>query len=212
MVGLKVKSSCEKADLRYHRVDLEQARSNEPQAGRAEQKATRKAAKRRDIIGQVAKWFVPEVNPGGAVYGIITIGALLAAESGARETYPETVGSAVIAMMLYWLAHSYSDVLGLRLSDEQQIEGQRLWQTFVRDWAIVKGASVPLLTLLVAWVTGAGQATAVTAGVWAAVVSLIAFEVAAGVRSKAKLAELVLEGLVGATMGIAILALRALLH
>jgi hypothetical protein len=155
---------------------------------------------------------VPEVNPGGAVYGIITIGALLAAESGAHETYPETVGSAALATMLYWFAHSYADVLGLRLSEEQSIGGGRLWQTFVRDWAIVRGASVPLLALLVAWAAGAEQATALTVGVWAAVASLIAFEVAAGIRSQAKPAELVLEVLVGATMGLAILALRALLH
>lgn len=155
---------------------------------------------------------MPEINPGGAVYGIITIGALLAAESGARETYAETVGSAVIAMLLYWIAHSYADVLGLRLLEQEPFGWRTLGQTFARDWTIVKGASVPLLALLVAWATGAEQATALAVGVWAAVASLIAFEFAAGIRSQAKPAELALEVLVGATMGLAILALRALLH
>jgi hypothetical protein len=164
------------------------------------------------LLERVAEWFVPEINPGGAVYGIITIGALLAAESGAHETYAETIGSAVIAMMLYWIAHSYADVLGLRLSEHEPFGLRMLWQTFTRDWAIVKGASVPLFVLVLAWATGAGQATAVTAGVWAAVVSLIAFELAAGIRSRAKPVELALEVLVGATMGLAILALRALVH
>lgn len=187
---------------------MEPAQSQEPRAGQPHVGDS----KRRDIIERAAEWFVPEINPGGAVYGIITIGALLAAESGAHETYPKTVGSAVITVMLYWFAHSYADVLGLRLSEQQPIGGRGLWQTFVRDWAIVKGASVPLLALLVAWATGAGQATAVAAGVWAAVASLIAFEVAAGIRSRARPVELVLEVLVGATMGLAILALRALLH
>jgi hypothetical protein len=166
----------------------------------------------RSVSERVAEWFVPEINPGGAVYGIITIGALLAAESGARETYAETVGSAVIAVLLYWIAHSYADVLGLRLSEHESFGWQRLWLAFVRDWAIVKGASVPLAALVVAWAAGAEQATALTVGVWAAVASLIAFELAAAVRSQAKPIEFVVEGLVGATMGIAILALRALLH
>jgi hypothetical protein len=155
---------------------------------------------------------VPERNPAGAVYGLITIGALLAAESGLRETYPETVGSAAIAVVLYWFAHSYADVLGLRLSEQRRLGWRELWQTFVQDWAIARGASVPLLALLVAWATGASQATAVAAGVWTAVASLIAFEVAAGIRSRARPVELVLEVLVGATMGLAILALRAPLH
>jgi hypothetical protein len=166
----------------------------------------------RWVGDRLAAWFVPEINPGGAVYGIITVGALLAAESGARETYAETVGSAVIAMLLYWIAHSYSDVLGLRLAEQEPFGWQTLWQTFTRDWAIVKGASIPLLALVIAWVSGAEQSTAVTAGVWTAVASLIAFELAAGVRSRAKPMELVLEVFVGATMGLAILALRALLH
>jgi hypothetical protein len=158
------------------------------------------------------EWFVPEVNPGGAVYGIITIGALLAAESGAHETYAETIGSAVIAMLLYWIAHSYSDVLGLRLSEQEPFGWGRLWQTFTRDWAIVKGASVPLLALVVAWAAGAEQATALAIGVWTAVASLIAFELAAGIRAQARPAALVREVIVGATMGFAILALRALVH
>ena len=161
---------------------------------------------------RLAGWIVPERNPAGAVYGLIMVGALMAAESGLRDTYPETVGSVAIAVVLYWFAHSYADVLGLRLADQQRFSWEALGQTFGRDWVIVRGASLPLLALLVAWATGASQATALTAGVWTAVTSLIAFEVAAGIRSRAKPRELVLEVLVGSTMGLAILALRALLH
>jgi hypothetical protein len=155
---------------------------------------------------------VPEHNPAGAVYGLITVGALLAAESGLRDTYPETVGTAAIAMMLYWFAHSYSDVLGLRLDEHESFSWADLWRTFARDWSIVKGAGVPLLVLLVAWATGASQITGVTAAVWSTAASLIAFELAAGIRSKARPLELVFEALVGASMGVGILVLRALLH
>lgn len=161
---------------------------------------------------RLAGWIVPERNPAGAVYGLIMIGALLAAESGLRDTYPETVGSATIAVVLYWFAHSYADVLGLRLAEQQRFSWGELGRTFGRDRAIARGAALPLLALLVGWATGASQATALTAGVWTAVASLIVFEVAAGVRSQARPLELVLEVLVGATMGLAILALRALLH
>lgn len=160
----------------------------------------------------MAEWIVPERNPAGAVYGLITIGALLAAESGLRETYPETVGSVSIAVVLYWFAHSYADVLGLRLTEQRRLSGQELLHTFIQDWSIVRGASAPLFALLVAWAAGAEQVTAVTAAVWTAVIGLVAFEVAAGVRSKAKPAELLVEVVVGAMMGVALLVLRALLH
>ena len=171
------------------------------------------ARARKPRLGyRIVDWIVPERNPAGAVYGLITVGALLAAESGLRETYPETVGSATIAVVLYWFAHSYADVLGLRLTEQRRVSWDELWHTFVQDWAIAKGAGAPLTALLVAWAVGASQTTAVTAGVWTVVGSLIAFEVAAGVRARAKPLELVLEVTVGATMGLAILALRALLH
>jgi hypothetical protein len=170
------------------------------------------AGERRGFGDRVLAWIVPERNPAGAVYGIVTIGALLAAESGLRDSYADTVGSAAIAVVLYWFAHSYADVLGLRLAEQRLITWGELWHTFVQDWAIVRGASAPLLALLVAWATGASQETAVAAGVWTAAASLVAFEVAAGLRSRAGPAELTLEVTVGATMGLALLALRALLH
>jgi hypothetical protein len=199
----------------YHRVDLtesshpmEPAQSQEPTAARTPTRSSGQPG----LGYRIAAWIVPERNPAGAVYGIITIGALLAAESGARETYPETVGSAAIAVVLYWFAHSYADVLGLRLTEQRRLRWRELWHTFVQDWAIVRGASMPLLALLVAWAAGAGQTTALTFAVWTAVASLIAFEIAAGIRSRAGRGELVLQVLVGVTMGLAILALRALLH
>jgi hypothetical protein len=155
---------------------------------------------------------VPERYPAGVVYGLITVGALLAAESGLKDTYPETVGSTAIAMTLYWFAHAYADVLGLRLAEQRRVSWAELWHTFVQDWSIVRGAGLPLLALLVAWAVGAPQTTAVTAGVWAVVASLIAFELAAGVRSKAKPIELAFDVSAGTTLGLGILVLRVLLH
>lgn len=158
------------------------------------------------------EWVVPETNPAGVVYGIILIGALLAAESGLRETYPETVGSAAITVTLYWFAHAYADVLGLRLSEHRRPGAHELWLAFVEDWAIARGAGMPLLAMLVTWAVGGAQSTAVTVGVWTAVAGLIGFELAAGLRSRAKRFELALEVAVGVAMGLGILALRAVLH
>jgi hypothetical protein len=200
---------------RYHRVDLERIERNQPERIKPSQSGDAggdpDASEHERLRDRVVAWMVPEANPAGAVYGLVTIGALLAAESGLRDTYLETIGSATLAMILYWFAHSYADVLGLRLSTDD-FTRRDLWRTFTQDWTIVKGASVPLLALLLAWATGADQATGITAAVWSAAVSLIAFELAAGIRSRAKPVELVVEICVGAGMGLAILALRVLLH
>lgn len=156
-------------------------------------------------------------KPASVIYGVILIGALLAAESDRHESYPDTIGSVVIALCLYWLAHSYADVLGHRLQTHGRLSAQALWQALGDESAILAGAALPLLALLLAWAVGAAQATGVEAALWTSVASLIAFELLAGIRSQAgrssiAAGELALEGAIGITMGLAILALKVVLH
>jgi hypothetical protein len=155
---------------------------------------------------------LPGENPSGTVYGTLTIGALLAAESGLHDTYPETVGSVVVALLIYWLAHSYAELLGHRLAAGKHLTAARLGQALVRDWAIVRGAGAPLLALVIAWAVGAEQETGLTVALWTCVGSLLTFELLAGLRTRAQPAELALELCIGATMGFGVIALRVILH
>jgi hypothetical protein len=157
-------------------------------------------------------WLLPESNPAGAIYGMIAIGALLAAESGLRDTYLETLASALIALALYWLAHAYADMLGQRLEKRAQLSAAGLGRNLLHDWAIIRGGAVPLLVLAACWVAGVSQETAVTVDLWVTAGALLAYELLAGLRARSRPAELLLEGCVGAAMGIGILALRVVLH
>jgi hypothetical protein len=166
----------------------------------------------RARLARAADRIVAAENPSGIVYGIIVIGALLAAESGRHETYLDTVASAAIAAALYWFAHAYAEVLGRRLLRNERLSARALMRALGRDWAIVQGAALPLAALAIGWVAGAAQQTAVTAALWSAIASLVAFELLAGIHARASARELVLEGCAGAAMGIAILALKIVLH
>lgn len=161
---------------------------------------------------RAADWIVPAENPAGVVYGIVAIGALMAAESGRHESYPDAVGSAIVAAGLYWLLHAYSSVLGRRLATGGRLTARTLSRALVHDWAIVRGALLPLSALLFAWAAGAGRETAVTAALWSAIGSLVAFELVAAIRSRASAPELVLDVGVGMTMGVAIVGLKVMLH
>jgi hypothetical protein len=164
------------------------------------------------MLRRAIDWIVPAENPGRVVYGLITVGTLLAAESGLHDTYLEAVGSVVLALLLYWLAHAYSELLGERLLTHERLGAQALGRSLLHEWAIVRGGALPLLALVLAWIGGASQETGVLLAVWTAALSLVAFELVAGVRSRSTPKELVLEGCIGATMGLAIIALRAILH
>jgi hypothetical protein len=142
---------------------------------------------------------------------------VIAAESGRHESYPDTVGSVVIALCLYWLAHAYANVLGHRLQTHTRLSYKDLWRALRDESAILTGAALPLLALLLAWAVGATQATGVEAALWTSVASLLAFELLAGIRARAGRSpigpgELVLEAGVGMTMGLAIIALKVVLH
>lgn len=155
---------------------------------------------------------MPAENPSGAIYGAIVIGALLAAESGRHESYLDTIVSALVASALYWLAHAYAGLLGRRLGAGERLTAKGLLGALGHDWSIVRGAALPLGALAVSWATGAGQETAVDWALWSVVASLVVFEAIAGLRSRAAPSELAVEVAVGATMGLAVLALKIILH
>jgi hypothetical protein len=158
-----------------------------------------------------SRWLVPD-NPAEFVYGVITIGAVMAAESGAHETYIETIVSALIATLLYWVARAYTDLLGHRLASGEVLSGSALGRELVADWAIVRGASVPLAALVIAWIAGASQSTGVSVALYTAVVTIVLFELIAGLRAKSRPRELLFHTGIGIAMGLAILAMKGILR
>jgi hypothetical protein len=155
---------------------------------------------------------VPAKNPARVVYGIITVGALMAAESGRHESYVDSISSALIATLLYWLAHAYAELLGRRLATGDRLTPGSLARALGHDWAIVRGAALPLAALVIAWLVGASQEAGVTAALRTAVVTVVVFEVVAGIRAKSTPGELLLKAAVGVTMGLAILAMKSILR
>jgi hypothetical protein len=166
---------------------------------------------RSGVIHEIAGWIIPDASPAGAVYGVITVGALLAAEGGLHDTYGEIIASVVIAMSLYGFAHGYSELLGRRLAAHTRPGRTTYVAALLQGVAVLEGASLPLLTLLIAWAVGAPLSAAVTAAIWTAVASLIALELAAGVLARAGTFELAVDAAVGVAMGLGIVALKIVL-
>jgi hypothetical protein len=166
----------------------------------------------RHIASRAIDWILPEKNPTGAVYGTMIVGAVLATESAGRETLVETVTAVALALGLYWLAHAYAATLGQRLDNQTPLSTAALRRALVRDFAIVRGAIAPILALLIAAAAGASLATAVLAAVWTSAVLIVTFEVVAATRAQMRGRELIVQVCVGAIMGLAIIALRVVMH
>jgi TM2 domain-containing membrane protein YozV len=166
----------------------------------------------RGVVVRAVEWLLPSDRADRVVYGVILVGALLAAESGAHETYAETIISAIGAITIYWLAHTYADVLSRRLTTHERLTVGALGRGLAREAALIRGAAIPVLVLLIAWASGAAQASAVNAALWSSVASLICFELVAANRAPATLPERALEVGVGLAIGMGILALKIVLH
>ena len=171
-----------------------------------------RSAPRRLPRGGLLAALVPRENATGAVYGLLATGALLAAESGIRETYLDTILATAVAASLYWLLHAYARVLGERLVNREPLGLGILARSLGRDWAIMRGAAIPIGALAVSWLAGASESTGVTIALWTSIGALVAFELVAALRVRASLRELLFDVTVDLTMGAAIISLKIILH
>jgi hypothetical protein len=160
------------------------------------------------VIGLIA----PDHNPGGAIYGTVTIGVLLAAEASRAETYSRTLDAIAAALFLYWLAHGYAHVAGRRLSEKESYTIGSVFVALGEELAILRGAAIPFLAVILCWLANARLSVGITAGIWSAVGVLLAIELIAGIRARLSFGALMVQTSVGALFGITILVLRSLLH
>jgi hypothetical protein len=164
------------------------------------------------VASTISWWIDPEQNPSGVVYGTIAVGAVLAAESTRRDTFPATIGATVLILGLYWIAHTYAGMTGDRLKTRETLTLRGFWRSLLHEGAIVKGAAVPIAVLLVLWATPVTLSTAVTAAMWTSAVVLTLFEIVAAIRSPLSAAQRATQVLVGTLLGAGILVVRLLLH
>lgn len=146
------------------------------------------------------------------VDGLILVGALLAAEGGLHESYLDADLSVVIITAIYWLARAYADVLAGRLQARHRLTPSALWRGLAKEAPLMRGATVPLIVLIVSAATGVNLADAVTAAVWSTVATLVSYELLAALRTPGTLAERALELVVGVTIGLGIVLLKVVLH
>jgi hypothetical protein len=151
-------------------------------------------------------------NPGAAIYGLITVGAVLAAESTQRETYAKTLAAAVVAGTLYWLAHAYASLLGSRLQEGTRLSAGALVGVMRVEAPLLVGAAVPVLVLALCWALGSSLAVGTGAAVWVSAAVVAVAELWSGARAGAAGLELLLEAGTGALLGALLIALKVLLH
>lgn len=165
-------------------------------------------------IRRAAAWLASGIfgNAEGALYGVMLIGVLLAAEDAHHETYAETIASAAIVILIYWWTRIYTHVLSVRLQTRETLGRGLMWRSAVHELPVVEGAIVQVLVLLVSWVTGVSLATGVKATAAAMVVSIVGLEIAAGWRTGSRKRSVWFSGVVGAVIGLGVVGVKVVLQ
>lgn len=155
---------------------------------------------------------MPARNPAGTVYGILVVGALLAAEGSANVRFVPLIGATVVALALYWLAHAYAAVLGQRLQSADRWSPRLLLGALAHERALLRGGAAPILVLVVAGLSGADLNTGVNLALASCAVMMLSLELLAGVGEGLSVVEVITEATVGAVLGIGLFVVRILVH
>jgi len=166
----------------------------------------------RGRVGRLVEWLVPDDNPAAQVYGALTSGTLLAAESARRETLPEAIGGVALVLVLYWLSHAYAAALGERLADAVPFSARRVLRVAAHEFALVRGSLLPLAAMVASALAGASDAAVVTSGLVASAVVIVGLEVLAALRSRPGRSEIAVEVAITVAIALGVLSLRFVVH
>jgi hypothetical protein len=138
--------------------------------------------------------------------------AVIAAKAGDGQSGTEILLSATLLLVLFWVAHVYADVLGERLETRERPGWSTIVRAGLRDWSMLRGSLIPIVVFAVVDWAGASVNTAVLTSLWLTIVLLALWGLVAAVRGGARGAELLLETLVCAALGFAVLVLKIFIH
>ena len=158
----------------------------------------------------------PKSNPGATIYGTIVAAGIVATEGSTDASIAEIVGSVLATLLVYWLAHVYSDQLAHHATADSETPSRPTWQeireALGEEWGIVAGGLGLVVVLAVIDLAGGNQPLAVNVALGCAVLELVVWGALAARRAHLGAGWVVLYTIVSAVFGVAISALKVLLH
>jgi hypothetical protein len=162
-------------------------------------------------------WFLrPKTNPGATIYGTIVAAAIVATEGSTDASIAAIVGSVLATLFVYWLAHVYSDQLAHHATADSESPSRptakEIRDALAEQWGIVTGGLGLVLIMVVIDLAGGSQPLAVNVALGGSVLELLAWGALAARRAHLGTGWVVLYTIVSAAFGVAISALKVLLH
>ena len=148
-----------------------------------------------------------------AIYGLILATSVIAVSREYDSSNAGLIGVTVLVTgIVFWLAHVYARVLAGSLTHPRTLNRSEVREVLRHDWPLVE-VTVPLVLILVLGVLDVvPDEAAILAGTLAALVELAAVGAYAARTSGSGLRGTAVSAVVAATLGSAVVLLKALVH
>ncbi|WP_375482172.1 hypothetical protein [uncultured Jatrophihabitans sp.] len=154
-------------------------------------------------------------NPASAVYGTIVVAGQLMVEGGSSHSVGRILGSLAAALVVFWLAHAYTDTLGGVITGgarNADTAPPSLRHALRVEWPIVESGIAPAAVLGLAWLVGASPHAATWAGAVVAAIELVGWALLAARRAEARGPRLVAFVVTAAVFGGVLVVAKYLIH
>jgi hypothetical protein len=143
-----------------------------------------------------------------AVYGSILAASLIAVFRGEHDS-PETTAVALVGtMVVFWLAHAWSVILGERIEHGHGLGWAHARAIARSEWPLVESAVAPTVVLVLGWIGILGTNTAENVALAACIVQLCAWGFVVGRKAYHRWWAAVLAGIGDGLLGLGLVWLE----
>lgn len=153
-----------------------------------------------------------DIRYGAAVYGSFLVAAVVGAAFEAGADARTLTGSAFVSMLIFWLAHVWSEVVGHHVAEGSRFHPRVIPVIARREWPLVEAAVVPTVLLALAWAGVWSREAGATLALGSAILQITGWGFIAGLRSGGSPLSAVALGAGQGLLGVALLALERLIH
>jgi hypothetical protein len=145
-----------------------------------------------------------------AIYGIIVSSAVMA--SAHEQSVLAVAVAVLVTLLIYWAAERFAHVLGQRIVHTPELTASQLRRHLGTGWELVSASFLPLGVMLGSSLLGATVDGAVVAALVCATALLFAAGWRVGREAALSPSARLLSALCSGAFGVAMIALKALLH
>jgi hypothetical protein len=148
----------------------------------------------------------------GAIYGTILATSVVAAAAHDPDTIDRAALIVLGTSVVFWLAHVYSLALAARMVLRRPVRRDELRSLALAEWPMLQ-SSWPILVALLLGVTGVvGRTTAVDLAMFTGIAALFTYGLVIGRQEDMRWPRALLNAVTAGSFGLAILALKVLVH